>query len=47
MLSDIPAILEEFIAKTEACYAELKLGPEATSFNPPKRPGNVGPAYQN
>jgi pimeloyl-ACP methyl ester carboxylesterase len=45
MLSDIPGVIDDFITKTEARYKSLGLGPEATSFAPPKTPGNVGPAY--
>jgi len=46
MLSDIPAIIDDFITKTEARYKELKFGPQAASFNPPKAV-KAGPAYQN
>jgi pimeloyl-ACP methyl ester carboxylesterase len=34
MVTDVPGLVEDFIAKTEAHYKELNLGPAATSFAP-------------
>lgn len=45
MVSAAPALIDDFITKTEARYKMLGLGPDATSFTPKKGAGNVGPAY--
>ncbi len=45
MVSAAPGLIDDFITKTEARYKMLGLGPDATSFTPPKGAGKVGPAY--
>ena len=46
MLSDIPALIEDFITKTEAQYKAAGLGPEATRYTPEPKKGPAGPAYK-
>jgi pimeloyl-ACP methyl ester carboxylesterase len=46
MLSDIPALIDDFIVKTEAQYKAAGLGPEATRYTPEPKKGPAGPAYK-